>query len=673
VESVDVALSALMLMLEPTRLMFLFAGVLCGVILGIIPGIGGVAGVALLLPFTFGMDAYTAFGFLLGLAATTATGDPIPAILFGVPGGAGSAATVLDGHPLARKGQAGRALSAAYLSSMMGGVFGAILMAVLLPVMRPAILFVGAPELLAFSVFGISMVAILSGNAPLRGIVAASVGILLALVGSDQQGASLRWTLDTLYLYDGVPLVPIVLGLYALPELCDLLISRSSIAGDATKTEKNGMIRGALDCFRHWWLVLRCSWLGTAFGAFPGVGGSVIDWLAYGHAMKTERNAKETFGKGDIRGVIAAESANNAKEGGSLVPTVAFGVPASASMALLLSAFLMHGLTPGPAMLTTHLDVTYSLVWSIALANILGAGLCYAFSPQFAKLATLRYTLILPTVLSIIYIGAFQETRQWGDIYVLLLFGLIGWTMKQLKWARPPLILGLVLGETIERYLFISVQRYGDAWLLRPIVIIFFTMALAGFFMPILKDLWRRGWSMLAGFGRPIIRPGQLVHVFIIVVLGFAMTEVPEWNSASRVVPSIIGGIGLCLAILSLAIDLTYRPQAERQRDDAIHMDIGSDTAHLPRRVVLTRAMIFFAWLLGLMASMAAIGLIPSIPIFVILFMRLEGQEKWRVVLPQAAGITFFVWFVFDNIMHIPWPPTLLGHLVPALKMLPSI
>lgn len=672
-ESLDIAVHALGLMLEPSRLLFLSLGVVCGVILGIIPGIGGLSGVALLLPFTYGMDTFTAFGFLLGLAATTATGDPIPAILFGVPGGAGSAATVLDGLPLAKKGEAGRALSAAYMSSMLGGVFGALLMAVLLPVMKPVILLVGAPELLAFAVFGISMVAILSGKSPLRGLVAAIVGILLALVGSDQQGASLRWTFGSLYLYDGLPLVPVVLGLYALPELCDLLVSRTAISGSMAKSAKSGMIQGALDCFRHWWLVLRCSWMGAAFGAFPGIGGSVIDWLAYGHALKTERGAKDTFGKGDIRGVIASESANNAKEGGALVPTVAFGVPATASMALLLGAFQIHGLTPGPAMLTTHLDVTYSMVWSIALANILGAGLCYLFSGQFAKLATLRYTLILPTVLSIIYIGAFQENRQWGDIYTLLLFGVIGWTMKQLKWARPPLILGLVLGETIERYLFISIARFGDAWLLRPIVVLFFGLAIAGFVMPIYRDLRKRGAGMASGFGRPVFRPSQLVHVFIIALLIFALLEMPSWNPSSRIVPSILGTIGLVMTTLSLAIDLLRRPSQEEIEGEAIHMDLESDTAHLSNRVVVTRAAIFFGWLIGLMISMAVIGLIPSIPIFVVLFMRLEARERWTLVLPQAIGLTAFVYFVFDRIMHIPWPPTLLGTVLPAFKIFPSV
>src|SRR3954462_1671337 len=194
---------AFLMLMDPYRLMMLSAGVVMGLVLGILPGIGGLAGTALLLPFTFNMDPYTAMALLLGLASTTSTGDPIPAIMFGVPGGAGSAATVLDGLPMARRGEAGRALSAAYMSSMMGGVFGAFLMAVTLPLLRPIMLFLGSPELLAFSALGISMVAVLSGNTPLRGLVAAGLGILIAMIGTDPQTGTLRWTFDFLYLWDG--------------------------------------------------------------------------------------------------------------------------------------------------------------------------------------------------------------------------------------------------------------------------------------------------------------------------------------------------------------------------------------------------------------------------------------------------------------------------------------
>src|SRR6185503_20135910 len=481
---------AFITLMEPHRLMYLMAGCIMGLVLGIVPGIGGLAGTAMLLPFTYAMDPYSAFALLLGLGATTATGDPIPAVLFGVPGGAASAATVLDGYPMAKRGEAGRALSAAYMSSLLGGVFGAILLGLTIPILRPIMLYLGSPELLAFAVLGISMVAILSGNAPLRGLTAGCAGIMFAMIGSDPQTGTLRWTFNSLYLWDGLPLTPMLLGIFALPELCDLLITRLAIAaGGEKQSVYKGQWQGVKDCFENWWLIVRCSWIGGGIGSIPGIGGSVIDWLAYGHALKNEKGASETFGKGDVRGVIASESSNNAKEGGSLVPTIAFGVPGSAGMAILLGAFLMHGLIPGPDMLTKNLSITYTMVWSIAIANILGSGLCYLLSSQFAKFATLRYSLILPFVLSLVYIGAFEGQRDWGDLYSLLLFGVFAWIAKHAKWPRPPLVLGFILGKILERYMFISIERYGTGWMWRPVVIVLFLMAGLTLLRPLLKEV----------------------------------------------------------------------------------------------------------------------------------------------------------------------------------------
>src|SRR5215213_7732794 len=550
---------AFLLLMEPHRLGFLALGCIMGIILGIVPGIGGLAGTAMLLPFTYAMDPYSAFALLLGLGATTATGDPIPAVLFGVPGGAASAATVLDGYPMAKRGEAGRALSAAYMSSLLGGVFGAILLAFTIPILRPIMLYLGSPELLAFAVLGISMVAILSGNAPLRGLTAGCAGIMLAMIGSDPQTGTLRWTFNSLYLWDGLPLTPMLLGVFALPELCDLLISRLAIAaGGEKQSVYKGQWQGVIDCFDNMWLIIRCSWIGGGIGSIPGIGGSVIDWLAYGHALKTEKGAALTFGKGDVRGVIASESSNNAKEGGALVPTIAFGVPGSATMAILLGAFLIHGLVPGPDMLTKHLSITYAMVWSVALANILGAGLCYAFSPQFAKLATLRYTLILPAVLGIVYIGAFEATRSWGDLFALLFFGVLGWLMKQFKWPRPPLVLGVVLGDTIERYLFISVERYGVSWFARPVVAVLFAMAIVGLLRPLLQDIRRQGGPlrMLSRFRAPTFHVSQLFTIFMLAVIAIMVTTALQWDFSAKVVPLVVGIIAFAMAALSLINDM---------------------------------------------------------------------------------------------------------------------
>jgi TctA family transporter len=674
--------NALLIIIDPVRLAYLFGGVCMGLALGILPGIGGVAGTALLLPFTFNMDAYSAFALLLGLGATTTTADPISAILFGAPGHAASAATALDGYPMTRRGEAGRALGASYMAALIGGLFGAALMAVALPILRPIILFMGSPELLAIAVFGVSMVSSLSGNTPLRGVCAASFGMMLSMIGTDPQSGTLRWTMDSLYLWDGMPLVPVTLGVFALPELCDLAIGRMAVVADGqTIDTKTGMWLGIKDCMTHWLLILRCSWIGAAMGAIPGIGVAVIDWIAYGHALRTEKGAAQTFGQGDVRGVIAAESSTNAREGGHLVPTVAFGVPSGAGMAILLGAFLIHGLVPGPDMLTKNLDVTYSMVWSIAIANVLGSGLCFLFSGQLAKLATLRYTLIMPCVLSLIYIGAFEASRNWGDMYSLLFFGVLGWAMKHFRWPRPPLVLGFILGSILERYMFISIERYGTSWMLRPIVMAMFALSALTLLRPVLQDIREHHGikAMLSNFGTPRLTsdnlfPAALLSLFVVMLVMSA-----QWPFEAKIVPTIVGVGALIAGGLSLANDIFSKPIVGadgvngRPGSQKIHMDIASKTGHLPGGTILFRGFLFFGWMVGFLCSMAVIGLIPTVPIFVIAYMRLEGPEKWRHAVIMATVMTTLIYVVFDQLLSIPWPPTLIGQMFPALKVIPSV
>ena len=665
---------------------FLFLGVTMGLCLGILPGIGGVAGTALLLPFTYAMDPPTAMALLLGLASTTTTADPISAIVLGAPGHAASAATTLDGYPMTRRGEAGRALGASYMSAMMGGLFGAALMAGLLPVVRPFILFVGSPELLSLAVFGISMVSVLSGNTPLRGLTCACFGMMLAMIGSDPQTGTLRWTMGQLYLWEGLPLVPLTLGIYALPELCDLLVGRTSIVTTNKHVDtRAGLLQGIKDCFDNWFLVLRCSALGSFMGMIPGIGAAVIDWLSYGHALRTEKGAQQTFGTGDVRGVIAAESATNSREGGALVPTVVFGVPSSAGMAILLGAFLIHGLVPGPDMVTKNLSITYSMVWSIAIANVLGSGLCFLLSGQFAKLATLRYTLILPVVLCLVYIGAFEGKREWGDLYALLFFGVLGWGLKHFRWPRPPLVLGFILGGVLERYMFISIQRYGSSWMTRPIVILMFGLAAVSLFRPFIQDVRGHGGvkGMLTDFGPPRFSWYNLFPAFLLVLFATMLTEAADWNPLARIIPLIVGASAILFCALALANEIFKRgtvklesldEKARAQVQEKIHMDIKSNISHLPAKTLLTRGTIFFGWMVGFLASMATIGIIPTVPLFVTLFMRVEGREPWRIVLPMAAFMCVFVYFLFDQLLAIPWPPSLLGDFVPSFKdVIPSV
>jgi len=471
----EVIFDSLASMLVPERLLFLGLGVLAGLILGVIPGIGGLTGIALLLPFTFDMDSVSAISMLVGLGAVGVTSDTLTSVLFAVPGTVGSQATILDGHPLARKGEAGRALGAAYVSSLAGGLIGAFLLAILIPVLKPIILLIGAPEVFMMGMLALTMVAALSGTEIVKGLVVAGLGLLIGMVGQDPQLAVDRWTFDSLYLMDGVNVIVVSLGLFGIPELVDMAIQGRAIADVPTKAIR-GLGQGMRDFVHNWWLSLRCSVLGVWVGMIPGLGMLVVDWIAYGHARQTEKGASETFGKGDIRGVIAPESANNAKHGGGFVPTIVLGIPGSTIMALYLSAFMIHGIKPGPEMLTKHMDMIYTVVWSIVLANVLASGICLMLSNQLAKIAQVRIHVLFSLVTVVIFLAAFMSTTHVGDLIALLSFAALGWFMKRARWPRPPFLLAFVLAPVLERQLFVSVQVYGASWLLHPGVIVIFLL-----------------------------------------------------------------------------------------------------------------------------------------------------------------------------------------------------
>lgn len=687
-EMLDMAVKAANIMADPTRLGFLALGVLIGLVLGVIPGLGGLVGLSLLLPFTFDMDPYTALAFLMGLQAVVVTSDTIPAVLFGVPGTVGSAATILDGYPMARKGEAGRAFGAAFSSSVIGGLYGALLLAISVPILRPVLLHIGSPELLSFCVFGLSLVAVLSGGTPLKGLTVACIGLMVATAGDDPQTGTLRWTFDTLYLWDGLPVVPLALGLFAIPELADMAITRQSIATDGKQTANRWQqLVGIKDTFKNWFLVLRCATIGSSLGAVPGIGASVIDWIAYGHAARSEKEAAATFGKGDVRGVIASESSNNAKEGGALVPTIAFGVPGTASMALILGAFLIHGVVPGPEMLTKQLDVTYTLVWSVAIANVIGAGICFLFANQLAKVALIRISILAPVVVAIVFVGAFQGSRAWGDIWALLIFGFLGWAMKRLRWPRPPLILGFVLGGLVERYMFISVERYGAEWLTNPVVMVMFAITIYGILSPIIRNFLQRRRATaglpqqksVIGFQREALNPDTYFAFFILAVFIVTLMVSSQWEFGAKLVPQVIAWAGVIfvgwhiltvLFIAPLPIDEVSKGSASvpGPAGSEAHFDIQADYGDLTTKEIFSRAAVYFGMCIGFFALASVIGLLPSMFFFLVIYLRFFGQESWVVTMIVSAGTWIFSYFLFHFVLIIPWPQSLVGDWYPAVR-----
>jgi putative tricarboxylic transport membrane protein len=445
-------------------------GIAVGFVVGILPGLGGAVTLALMLPFVFQMTPLEAFAFLLGMHAVTATTGDITSVLFAVPGEATSAALISDGHPMTKRGEAGRALGAALMSSLVGALLGAFALAAAIPIVRPLVLAFGAPEFFMLTLLGMAFVVALSGGALVKGIIAAGLGLLLAMVGVDPHAGIPRYTLGQLHFWEGVGLVPVTVGLFAIPEIVDLAVRGTSIAQRGVGP-LGGVMEGVRDTFRHWGLTLRASLIGTFIGIIPGLGGGVAQWVAYAHAIQSAPDKSE-FGKGDVRGVLGPGAANNSKEGGALIPTIAFGVPGSVAMALLLGAFLIQGLVPGPAMLTRHLDLTFSMVWIIVVSNVITVAVCFLFLRHLVKITFIRGGVLIPFILLLVLLGGYTTKNAFTDVLVVLAFGVLGWIMVQLHWPRPPLILGLVLGGLTENYLFLSVQRYDFEWLGRPLVVL---------------------------------------------------------------------------------------------------------------------------------------------------------------------------------------------------------
>lgn len=459
------AISGLLSTFEPFHFAMLMLGMGLGLVIGLIPGMGGTVGLAVTIPFIIRVEPSAGIILLIGVVAVTVTSGAITSIMLGIPGTVGSVATIVDGYPMARKGEAARAISASLLSSAAGGLFGALILALSIPIARPLVMQFGSPEFFMLTVLGISAVGVLAGRNPTKGLLAAGIGLMMAAIGGAPLSPYFRYSLDIPYLYDGIPLVLVALGIFGVAEIVDLMVGGLPIAG--IHQLGKGTLQGFKDVFANKWMVLRCSAIGTYIGFVPGLGPSVANWLGYGHAVQSARGGGD-FGQGDVRGVMGPESANNAAQGGSLIPTLMFGVPGSGGMALMLVALIMFGVYPGPDMVTKNLPLVFSIVFSLVIANVVGALICVLLARQLARISLVPIHILAPFVIVIIILAALQATNHWGDLILLLLIGILGWTMKQTGFARPPLLVGFVLGILGERYLGLSVQRYGMAWLLRP-------------------------------------------------------------------------------------------------------------------------------------------------------------------------------------------------------------
>ncbi len=657
---------AFALIFTPTAIMYLIGGVLLGLCVGVFPGLGGIAGLSLVLPFVYGMDPVAGLSLMVGLVAVIPTSDTFASVLLGIPGSSASQATVLDGFPLSKNGQAARALAAAFTSSLFGGLLGALVLTFFILIARPLVLAFGIPELLLLTILGFSMVGVLAGRSLLKGLIAVGLGMSVGAIGEAPAQGSSRLDFGYWYLQDGFTLVIVGLGIFAIPEIVSLLRQNRAISEDAT------LGAGWLDGIRDWWinkwLSLRCALIGVMVGVVPGLGGSVVDWIAYGHAMQTTRD-RSKFGKGEIRGVIGPESSNNAKEGGGLVPTLLFGIPGSGSMAVFIGGMILIGYEAGPQMIRNDLDVTYTVVWSLALANVFGAGLCIFLSPAIARLTTIRFPLLVPFLFMVIAFAAFQSKQTLWDIAALVAIGLLGIFMKRFDWSRPAFLIGFVLADQAEVYTYQVTQiasaraRTGGSeevlgYLFSPVAIVLIAIIAISIWLGARQSgaLHEHDPEAVVGSKKgPVIFTAVVTFFLAVVFLDTIGLDV----MIDKVFPAMVAGAALvgCIALL---INMARKPASHLLFSDSeYHGEEASATAGLWPSL---------GWFVSLWALTALFGFVIALALFFVIFLRLREKLPWtRIAIMTVGGMGFLIFLagvlnrdfpagLLQDLIDLPWP-----------------
>ncbi|HEV8338431.1 MAG TPA: tripartite tricarboxylate transporter permease [bacterium] len=611
-------------------------GVAAGIIVGILPGMGGIVAVAILLPFVVKLDAVGALALLTGALAVVHTSDTVTSVLIGAPGSAASVTSVIEGHALAKQGQAARALSAAYLSSLIGGLIGALGLTLSIPIARPLVLAFGSPELFMLTALGVSFAGSLLGKEPRRGIIAGLLGLLLGAIGSAPAAAQVRFAFERLYLMDGLDLAIVALGIFGLAEVVSLLAQGGAIARRVDLG--SGWVQGLRDVIEHRWLLLRGSLIGIWAGVLPAIGATAGTWMAYGHAAAMSRGRNSRFGKGDIRGIIAPEAANNAVEAGDLVPTLLFSVPGSAPAAMIMGALLAYGIVPGPRVVTEHLDLIYAIVWTFALANIIGAAVMFLASPALARLTYIPFRLVAPPVILMMIVAAFQEAQQFGDLLTLIVLGVAGYAMKITGWPRAPLLIGFVLSGPLERYFWLTVNLYPNplTWLSRPAVIVIGLLLLSPFLWGAVRTLrQRRGGGERAAPVRWAPGLGTVVSVGLLALFAYAWLEARGFLRGASLMPLAVAIPGTILCAVQVLQEVRGRSVPVSDEDEVEEDTISAEPLGVRRRGALLQlagvgVCIALIWLVGFRLAAA---------VWVLAFMLTVARTRWLRALGYTAVV----------------------------------
>jgi putative tricarboxylic transport membrane protein len=474
------------------NLLFCLLGVTLGTLIGVLPGIGPTTGVAILIPITFGLNATTAIITMAGVYYGAMYGGSTTSILINVPGESSSVMTTLDGYQMAKQGRAGVALGMAAISSFIAGTFAIVMLTLVAPPLATFAISFGPPEYFALTFMGLTMVTSLAGDSPLKGMMSAAFGLMVACIGVDAISGAERFTLGNIYLLDGIGFIGVAVGLFAVAEVLVNLEETVEQVFVTTELKMKNLLPSRQDWKDSLLPMARCSVIGFFVGVLPGAGATIASFMSYAVEKKLSRHP-ERFGTGAIEGVAAPEGANNAAAGGAMVPLLTLGIPGSGTTAVLLGAFLIHGLKPGPLLFQSNPDFVWGVIASMYIGNVMLLILNLPLVGLWASLLRVPYRILMPLIITISAVGVFATDNNLFDMWVMFAFGLVGYLMRKLEFPAAPAVLGLVLGPMVERSLRQSLTiSHGDLsiFITRPISAVLIAIALLSLMLPAAQAAW---------------------------------------------------------------------------------------------------------------------------------------------------------------------------------------
>ena len=484
--NIDAIVTGIDLIFTPTSLMLIFLSVMIGVVIGALPGLSSTMAVALLLPFTLGLDPVVAISMMAALYCAGTFGGSITAILINAPGAPPAVATALDGYPMAQRGEAGRALGVAAVSSVSGGIMSLIIFIIAAPLLAAVALQFRPQEYFALTLFGLSMLAAISGKSAPRNLVSGLMGVMVSTVGIHLVTGIERYTWGTTWLYDGIDFVPVLIGVFAISELL-----KQAVKPETTMERiKNVAIKlpsfGDLNKIK--WTILRSTGIGTFIGILPAEGTTVAAIMGYNEAKRWSKNPEE-FGKGCIEGVAGPEAANNSGASGAMVPTLALGIPGSGTTAVLLAALIMHGFRPGPFLMRETPEILYAIFLAMLLANVGFLVIGLAGARIFSLITLIPRTFLWPSVFCFAVVGSYAYNQQMFDVWVMLIAGLLGFLAMRHGFGPAPFVMGLVLGDLLEKNWSQAMIIFDSNWVLffhSPIANLFFALTALSLASPLI-------------------------------------------------------------------------------------------------------------------------------------------------------------------------------------------